>query len=76
LTINFSLFFPVSEGFVTSAGLELSFSGTGFAAHRDWRSNNRKLIKVRKMKIDMLATVFIKPQKSMISRPLIIRNIL
>jgi hypothetical protein len=74
--IIFSPFGNDSGGFVTAAGLELSFSGTGFAAHRDWRSKNRKLIKVRKMKIDILVTIFIKPPKSMIRRPLIIRNIL
>jgi hypothetical protein len=76
LTIIFSPFGKESGGLVTVAGLGLSFSGAGFAAHRDWRSKNKKLIKIRKMKIDTLVTVFIEPPKSMISRPLIIRNIL
>jgi hypothetical protein len=34
-TTNFSPFFPVSGGLVTSAGLGLSFSGASFAAQRN-----------------------------------------
>jgi hypothetical protein len=67
--MNFSPFSPGSEGLVTTAGLGLSFSGTGFAAHRNPRPKKRVKEMIRKMRIDLLYLDFIIPPKMKNSSP-------
>ena len=62
--MNFSPFSPGSEGLVTTAGLGLSFSGTGFAAHINPKPKKRVKEMIRKMRIDLLYLDFIIPPKN------------
>jgi hypothetical protein len=59
--MNFSPFFPGSEGGVDTAGLRVSFSGAGFAAHRDPRPKKRVTEMIRRIKINLLYLDFIIP---------------
>lgn len=59
--INFSPFFGVSAGLVTAAGLGLSFSGVGVAAHRNVVNKKRVREIVIRMEIDLLTFDFIIP---------------
>jgi hypothetical protein len=53
----------VSGGLVTTAGLGLSFSGAGLAAQRNSRPKKREIEMVKRIKIDLLNSDFILPQK-------------
>jgi hypothetical protein len=62
--MNFSTFFPGSEGLVISAGLAPPFSEAGFAAHNIPKPKRRATEMMRKIRIDLLNFDFIVPSNS------------
>jgi hypothetical protein len=61
LTVNFSPFFPGSEGLVTSADLAPSFSEVGLAAPNFPMPKKRE--RIRQKRMDILNFDFIVPPK-------------
>jgi hypothetical protein len=61
--MNFSPFFPNSGGFANSAGLALSFSGAGVAAHNTSDPKKSETEMMRQIRIDLLDLDLIRPPK-------------
>jgi hypothetical protein len=72
LTVNFSAFLAGSGGWVVPAGLTLSFSGTGVAAHTTPEPQKSDTEMMRQKKIDFLSLDSMPPPKP--ERPLQVKT--